>query len=92
MTPGPTLRVRPGDRMRIVLDNRSGHPTNLHTHGLRVSPGGNADNPFIEIPDGKSFSYEIDIPANHPGGLFWYHPHFHHHVAEQLFAGFFGAI
>lgn len=91
-SPGPTLRVRPGDHMRIVLENRTGHSTNLHTHGLRVSPSGKADNPFLEIPAGESFTYEIDIPGDHPGGLFWYHPHFHHRVAAQLFAGFFGAI
>ncbi|MFN0094044.1 MAG: multicopper oxidase family protein [Dehalococcoidia bacterium] len=91
-SPGPTLRVRPGDHLRIFLENHSGHPTNLHTHGLRVAAAGNADNPFVEIPDGGSFAYDIDIPVDHPGGLFWYHPHFHHHVAEQLFAGFFGAI
>lgn len=91
-TPGPTLRAKPGDRLAIALDNQSGHPTNLHTHGLGVSPTGNADNPFLEIPNGTTFNYEIDIPADHPGGTFWYHPHFHHHVAEQLFAGFFGMI
>ena len=91
-SPGPTLRLQPGDRLRLVLDNRTAHPTNLHTHGLRVSPSGNADNPFLEIPAGKSFVYEMSIPKDHPGGLYWYHPHLHHHVAEQLFAGFFGAI
>ena len=91
-TPGPTLRVKPGDRMRLVLDNRTGHRTNLHTHGLHVSPPGNADNPFLDIAAGAQFTYEIDIPRDHPGGLYWYHPHLHHHVAEQVFAGFFGAI
>lgn len=91
-SPGPTLRVKPGDRLRIVLDNQLDHSTNIHTHGLRVSPTGNADNPFIEVKAGERFAYEIDLPADHPSGLFWYHPHLHHHVAEQLFAGMFGAI
>ena len=91
-TPGPTLSLRPGDRLRIRLENRIGASTNLHTHGLHVSPEGKSDNPFVEIASGESFDYEIDLPADHPGGLFWYHPHFHHHVAEQLFAGFYGAI
>ncbi len=91
-SPGPTLRLRPGDHLRLVLQNRTGYSTNLHTHGLRVSPSGNADNPFLEVPAGKTFTYEIDIPSDHPGGLYWYHPHFHHQVAAQLFAGFFGAI
>ena len=91
-TPGPTLRVKPGDSLRLTLDNQTGHSTNIHTHGLRVSPTGNADNPFLEIKHGEKFDYQIDIPADHPGGSFWYHPHFHHHVAEQLYAGFFGLI
>lgn len=91
-TPGPTLRLRPGDRLQLTIDNQTGHSTNLHTHGLRVSPEGNSDNPFIEIKDGERFEYDIQLPRDHPGGTFWYHPHLHHHVAEQLFAGFFGPI
>ncbi|MGK2964709.1 MAG: multicopper oxidase family protein [Tepidiformaceae bacterium] len=91
-TPGPTLRVRPGDVMKIRLENELGHSTNLHTHGLHVSPEGNADNPFIEIADGEAFDYEIPIPETQRPGLNWYHPHFHHHVAEQLYSGYYGAI
>jgi FtsP/CotA-like multicopper oxidase with cupredoxin domain len=92
ITPGPTLRVRPGDRLRLRLENRMAHATNLHTHGLHVSPSGNADNPFLQVGPGERFTYDIPIPVDHPGGLFWYHPHLHHSVAEQLFSGFFGAI
>lgn len=91
-SPGPTLRVRPGDRLRLVLDNQTEHATNLHTHGLHVSPSGNSDNPFVEVRAGERFAYEVAIPPDHPGGLFWYHPHHHGRVAEQLFAGLFGAI
>jgi FtsP/CotA-like multicopper oxidase with cupredoxin domain len=91
-TPGPTLRARPGDHLRVVLINDTAHPTNLHTHGLHVSPSGNSDNPFIEVRAGERFTYDFHIPSDHPGGLFWYHPHLHHHVAEQVFAGFYGAI
>ncbi len=91
-SPGPTLLLRPGDTLRIACENKLPHSTNLHTHGLRVSPEGNADNPFIEIKAGETFDYEMKLPADHPSGMFWYHPHLHHHVAEQLFAGMFGAI
>ena len=48
-TPGPTLRVRPGDVLSITLENRLGEPTNLHTHGLHVSPSGRGDNDFVSI-------------------------------------------
>jgi hypothetical protein len=44
-SPGPTLRVRPGDTLRVRLANRTDQPTNLHTHGLHVSPLANGDKP-----------------------------------------------
>ena len=90
--PGPTLHLRPGDRLRVRLRNELGEPTNLHTHGLRVSAAGNGDNPFLRIDPGQTFEYEIDLPADHPSGVFWYHPHQHGLVADQLFGGLYGAI
>jgi len=90
--PGPTLRVCPGDRMVITLRNALAETTNLHTHGLLVSPQGNGDNPFVAIEPCDSFTYEIALPDDHPPGLYWYHPHHHGMVADQLFAGLFGAI
>src|SRR5580698_1471152 len=60
--PGPTLRVRPGDELALRLTNRLDRPTNLHTHGLRVPPSGNSDNPFVRVEPGTSFDYRIRIP------------------------------
>ncbi|MFI5615518.1 multicopper oxidase family protein [Amycolatopsis sp. NPDC051903] len=91
-SPGPTLRVRPGDLLRIRLFNQVGQATNLHTHGLHVSPQGNSDNPFLRIEPGTSFDYEIRVPDDHPAGTFWYHPHHHGTVADQIFAGLAGAL
>ncbi len=91
-SPGPTLRVRPGDLLRVRLVNHLDQPTNLHTHGLHVSPHGNGDNPFVTIDPGSSFDYAIRIPADHPAGTFWYHPHHHGTVADQIFAGLVGAL
>jgi len=91
-SPGPTLRVRPGDLLRVRLANRIDQPTNLHTHGLHVSPAGNGDNPFVTVDPGGSFDYAIAIPADHPAGTFWYHPHHHGTVADQIFAGLAGAL
>ncbi|HSO65439.1 MAG TPA: multicopper oxidase domain-containing protein, partial [Ornithinibacter sp.] len=90
--PGPTLRLRAGDRLRLELVNSFDEPTNLHLHGLHVSPEGNADNVFVEVAPGESFSYEYQLPADHPSGTYWYHPHHHGMVADQLFAGLYGAI
>ncbi|MCH9728546.1 MAG: multicopper oxidase family protein [Actinomycetia bacterium] len=91
-SPGPTLQVRPGDVLRVHLANRLQQPTNLHTHGLRVSPKGNGDNPFVSIAPGESFDYRFMIPHDHPPGTFWYHPHRHGYVADQLFGGLAGAL
>jgi FtsP/CotA-like multicopper oxidase with cupredoxin domain len=91
-SPGPTLRLRPGDLLRVRLTNHIPLPTNLHTHGLRVSPGGNSDNPFVAVEPGASFDYAIKVPSDHPAGTYWYHPHHHGGVAEQVFAGLVGAL
>ncbi|WP_120522116.1 multicopper oxidase family protein [Arthrobacter celericrescens] len=90
--PGPTLRVRPGDSLAISLVNKLREPTNLHLHGLHVSPQGNGDNAFISVEPGSTFRYEHRIPEDHPPGVYWYHPHHHGNAADQLFAGLFGAI
>lgn len=90
--PGPTLRVRPGDELAVRLTNRLDEPTNLHTHGLRVSPEANSDNPFLRVDPGTSFDYLYRIPPDHPAGTYWYHPHHHGMVADQIFGGLAGAL
>ncbi len=91
-SPGPTLRLRGGDVLGIRLTNRLAEPTNLHVHGLHVSPRGNGDNVFVRVDPGGSFDYEYRLPADHPPGVYWYHPHHHGMVAAQVFGGLFGAI
>lgn len=103
---GPTLVCKPGDTLRIKLinnlppiDDPGEHNTfhelnitNLHFHGLHVSPSGKSDNVFINIYPGKQFDYEVKIPDNHPCGTFWYHAHRHGSVAAQTSSGMAGAI
>ncbi len=91
-SPGPTLRMRPGDELALRLTNQLDQPTNLHTHGLRVSPQGNSDNPFLRVDPGASFDYLYRLPPDHPAGTFWYHPHHHGMVADQMFGGLVGAL
>ncbi len=92
MLPGPTLRLLPGDRLQVALRNDLPEATNLHVHGLHVSPQDNGDNPFVHIGAGSTFNYEYELPADHPPGVFWYHPHLHGSVAEQVSGGLYGAI
>jgi FtsP/CotA-like multicopper oxidase with cupredoxin domain len=88
--PAPLLEAKPGDRVRIHFTNHLSQPTNIHYHGLHIPITGNADNVFLHIEPGEKLTYEFSLPSNHPSGTFWYHPHLHGLVAEQLFGGLAG--
>ena len=92
MYPGPTMKIKPGETIRVHLENQLDDVTNLHTHGFHVSPSGNSDNVFIEIEPGDSFDYEFNVPENHVPGLYWYHPHVHGDTYEHVNGGMAGAI
>ncbi|KAJ3277974.1 hypothetical protein HDU76_010090, partial [Blyttiomyces sp. JEL0837] len=106
MIPGPTLNIRPGDKLIINLINdldankdpagdlmntlHSPNTTNIHTHGLHVDPA--IDTVFVEVQPGKSWTYSYDIPSDSPPGLHWYHSHLHGASAIQVMGGLVGAI
>ena len=87
--PGPVLRARQGERLRIAVDNRLAEPTTVHWHGIRLPfamdgvPG--LSQPPI-APAGR-FVYEFDVPD---AGTFWYHPHAN--SLRQLGRGLAGAL
>ncbi len=66
--------------------------TNLHTHGLWVSPQGNSDNVFLTFKPNQDFHYEFKIEPNHPAGTFWYHSHVHGSTAIQVSSGMAGPL
>src|SRR2546422_8620279 len=88
----PTLRVHPGDTLRLRLVNGLDDETNLHTHGLSVSSLSRSDNVFLHVAPGRAQDYEILIPSTHPPGLYWYHPHPHGHSDDQVRNGMSGAL
>ena len=92
MYPGPTLEVRPGDTLKIKLANDLNENTNLHTHGLHVSPSNNSDNVLLTVKPHEPFDYEFKIPKDHPAGTLWYHAHFHTLADKQVFGGEFGLM
>ena len=89
---GPTLLVNPGDRVELNLVNSLDEPTNLHFHGLHVSPSGNSDNVFRQVEPGETAKYTIQIPVNHYPGTFWYHSHQHGLAYKQVSEGLSGLI
>lgn len=126
---GPTLRVKPGDKLNILIVNHLtkdppkkigryyaskmpknwtatatgdwmhdrdvySYPnyTNLHLHGMHVSPEGCHDNILRSCGPETNMTYEYEIPSDHPAGTFWYHPHLHGSGALQVASGMVGAL
>jgi len=87
--PGPTIRVREGDRVTLRFANQLSEPTSLHLHGLHIPP--EVDDPFRVVQPGASAEYSFTLPAR-SAGTYWYHTHLHGSAAPQLFAGLAGAI
>lgn len=101
MKPGQTVRVGLQNQLprepdcavdKGVNDPHCFNTTNLHSHGLWVSPTGNSDNVLLSLYPDVSFEYEYNVPADHPAGTFWYHPHKHGSTAMQVGSGMAGAL
>jgi FtsP/CotA-like multicopper oxidase with cupredoxin domain len=88
----PTLRFRAGDRMELALVNRLNTFTNLHVHGLNVSPSGNSDNIFLHIKPGQTFHFSYRFPKDLAPGTYWYHSHADPISAPQVGGGMSGVI
>jgi FtsP/CotA-like multicopper oxidase with cupredoxin domain len=106
--PGPTLRMKPGETLKIRLindlpPNRDLLPadisnphqfnnTNFHFHGSHASPSGIADNVMRSMVPGESYDIEIELPKDHTKGTYWYHPHHHGSADIQMASGMAGMI
>ncbi len=87
--PGPELRFRQGQRLRIAVENQLAEETTVHWHGVRT-PNAMDGVPFLTqkpIAPGETFAYEFDLPD---AGTFWYHPH--HRSFEQVGRGLYGPL
>jgi FtsP/CotA-like multicopper oxidase with cupredoxin domain len=87
--PGPVLRARKGERLRVTFANRLPEPTTVHWHGVRL-PNAMDGVPFLTQPPvgaGDGFVYEFDLPD---AGTYWYHPHLR--SFEQVARGLSGPL
>jgi FtsP/CotA-like multicopper oxidase with cupredoxin domain len=87
--PGPVLRVRQGDRLRVRVQNALSEGTTVHWHGIRL-PNAMDGVPVITQPaiaPGGGFVYEFAPPD---AGTFFYHPH--QRSFEQVARGLAGAL
>ncbi|MEV6583905.1 multicopper oxidase family protein [Streptomyces sp. NPDC051582] len=88
----PTLKVRPGDVIRLKMRNNVDQDTNLHLHGMHVSPRPPADDIFIAIKYGQTYDYTYKVPGSALPGTYWYHSHAHGFSAPQVAGGESGVL
>ena len=81
-----------GQSVPMYPEQMTSSPLNLHTHGLHISPKGNADNVLLHVPPGMSNTYTYDIPRNMPQGMYWYHSHLHGLTSAQVYTGLVGLL
>lgn len=89
VSPGPIIRARRGDTVRVRLVNELDQPTSIHWHGVRID---NAMDGVVgltqdAVPPGGSFDYVFTVPD---AGTFWYHTH--NRSWEQMARGLYGLL
>jgi FtsP/CotA-like multicopper oxidase with cupredoxin domain len=90
-TPGPLLRLRLGDTLKVRLVNKLTEPTTLHWRGMRLANAmaGISDLTQKAVSPGASFDYRFAPPD---AGFGWYHPHAGAVSAEQVARGLYGPV
>jgi suppressor of ftsI len=102
----PVIRIRPGSTLEVEYKNELtaqskeqcvDHPcmnmTNLHFHGLHVSPNAPQDDALdMMASPGETLHYSVQVPPQQPPGLYWYHTHPHGESYVQDLDGMSGAI
>ena len=101
VTPGEELLVKlsnelpgPADHCGKELTNRPHcfNTTNLHTHGLHVSPQAPSDDTFLRVGPQSEYQYCFKVSEKQPAGTFWYHSHVHGSTGLQTMNGMAGAL
>ncbi len=89
LVPGPTLRLKRGDELKVRLFNDLPEPTVIHWHGVRL-PNAMDGVPHLTqhpVEPGKTFDYRFTVPD---AGTYWYHSHLY--SSEQLERGLYGPL
>lgn len=79
--PGPVLRVRVGDTVKVTVRNKTKMPHSIDFHAARVAPS----RAFRDVPPGESFTF--DFRPTSPG-VFMYHcgtAPVVHHIANGMY-------
>ena len=87
--PGPTIRIKLGETLRVRFTNQLAEETTIHWHGIRL-PNAMDGVPNVTqepVQPGETFVYEF-TPKD--AGTFWFHPHVR--ASEQVERGLYGVL
>jgi FtsP/CotA-like multicopper oxidase with cupredoxin domain len=88
--PGPTIKVDPGDHVRVILHNKLDESTSIHFHGL-ITPNamdGTTEITQPPVKSGEDFTYEWTVQSTPAVGMY----HSHHDAVRQVPDGLAGAF
>ncbi|MGI9370943.1 MAG: multicopper oxidase family protein [Hyphomicrobiales bacterium] len=87
--PGPVIRAKQGEELRVRFTNNLSQPSSVHWHGIRIANAmdGVAGLTQAPVQQGESFDYIFTPPD---AGTYWYHPHAR--TWEQLARGLYGML
>ncbi len=89
--PGPLLRYKKGEEVKIRLVNKLDQPASINWHGVRIVNAMDGVSGLTQepVPPGGSFDYRFTPPDS---GLYWYHPQAMPFAREQTGRGLYGAL
>lgn len=87
--PGPEIRVKKGERVRVNFTNNLEEPTSIHWHGIRIENAMDGVSGLTQAPvqPGESFIYDFVAPD---AGSYWYHAH--NKSWNQVARGLYGSL
>ncbi len=88
-SPGPSIRVKRGERIRVRLKNELDEPTSIHWHGIRIANAMDGVSGLTQkaVDPGSTFEYDF-IPPD--AGTYWYHAH--NRSWNQVARGLYGPL
>lgn len=88
-TPGPEIRVKRGDRVKVRLVNKLEEATSIHWHGIRIANDMDGVSGLTQkaVEPGATFEYDFIVPD---AGTYWYHAH--NKSWNQVSRGLYGAL
>ena len=88
-SPGPEIRVKRGERVRVRLINNLEEATSIHWHGIRIANDMDGVSGLTQdaVKPGEAFEYDFVVPD---AGTYWYHAH--NRSWNQVARGLYGTL